>query len=155
MRSLFLPGVGYKPLDRVEVAIADVIDERILGSRSDASMGREIILRDVDPERVSPALDELLVGALAFPRKKPIDKDLRRIGVRRSIDQSDVPTARPYQASFLEFVGFEGVNRQALLSRIPQPYSIRVLQSRHGVFALRYPIQELPNIAAHAEIHFG
>ena len=155
MQSLFLPGLGYKPLDRVEVAIADVIDERILGSRSDASVGREIILRDVDPERISPALDKFLVGDLAFPRKEPIDKNLRRIGVRRSIDQSDVAAARPYQASLLEFVSFECVYRQALLSRIPQPYSIRVLQSRHGVFALRYPIQELPNIAAHTEIHFG
>ena len=97
MRLLFLPGFAYKPLDRVEIAIADIIDEGIFGSRSDPCVGRKIILRDVDSERVSPALDKSLVGDLTFPRKEPIDKNLRRVGVRRSIDQSDVTAARPYQ----------------------------------------------------------
>src|SRR6266511_1364482 len=155
MTSLFLPDLGYKALDRIEIAIADVIDERIPSARFDASMGREIILRNVGPKRVSPSLDKFLVSDLAFPREEPIDKDLRGIGVRRSIDQSDVAAARPDQASLLEFVGFESVYWQALLFRIPKPDSIRVLQSRHGILALRYPVQKLPNIPAYAEIHFG
>src|SRR5262249_39549106 len=78
-------------------------------------VGREIILRDVDSERVSPALDKSLVGDLTFPRKEPIDKNLRRVGVRRSIDQSDVTAARPYQPPLLEFVSLECIYRQALL----------------------------------------
>src|SRR6266498_1600370 len=88
MRSLFLPDFGYKALDRFEIAIADVIDERILGARFDASMGREIIFRNVDPKRVSSSLNKFLVSDLAFPGEEPIDKDPRGIGVRRSIDQS-------------------------------------------------------------------
>jgi len=72
MESLFLPDLGDKSLDRFEIAIADVIDERILGARFDASMRREIIFRDVDPKRVSSSLDEFLISDLAFPREEPI-----------------------------------------------------------------------------------
>src|SRR4029077_5120940 len=107
MRSLFLPDFVHKPLDRIEIAIADVINECIFGAGVDASVRREIILRDVNPERVSPSLNQFLVSHLAFPREKPIDKDLRRIGMRGSADQRDVATARPYHASFLELIAFE------------------------------------------------
>jgi len=80
-------------LDGVEITIADVIDERILRSGFDANMGRKIILRDVDPERVSSSLDKFLVGDLSFSGEKPIDKHLRRIRVGCSIHQGDVSAA--------------------------------------------------------------
>src|SRR5882724_602445 len=141
----FFQHLADEAAHRFEVGIGGIVEQGVLGAGDDARVLGDVVFRDVDAQRISSGLDELLKCDLSLARQQPIEENPGGVWMGRGIDEHDVPPAGSHEPSLFEPVGSKGVDRKPLALSVPDVEPVRVLQRGDRVLSLRYPVHHLPD----------